>query len=198
MKDAVARRFSDESISVREAAVSLVGSFVSKVPLVAETFHYAILSRLNDKGVSVRKRAVRIFRDVLLSFPLYRGLTSACSKMLQLAANPKEDESVRDLIHGTFVELWFSESSIAVEKHNIVKMDTEEGKRSTTDVDNTLAKQTGICAPRNVRKIDSNGVTQVSPCSSDTPAIASKNRVSPRYFVTFLVMSCFVLSNGSI
>jgi len=112
VKNAVARCFSDESISVREAAITLVGSFVLQVPKVVETFHFSILARLSDKGVSVKKRAVRIFREVLLTFPNYRGLVSACAKMLQLAANVKEDESVRDLIHETFIELWFSEKAV--------------------------------------------------------------------------------------
>lgn len=132
VKDAVARRFSDESISVREAAVSLVGSFVLQAPLVAETFHFPILARLNDKGISVRKRAVRIFRDVLLSFPKYRGLVSACSKLLQLAANPKEDDSVRDLIHETFKELWFSEKSGVEQKCATEKKKTDLLENSMT------------------------------------------------------------------
>ena len=105
VRDAVSRRFSDESISVREAAVSLVGSFVLQAPMVAETFHMPILARLNEKGVSVCKRTVRILCDVLLSFPNYGGWASACSKMLQLAADPKEDDGVCDLIHETFKDL---------------------------------------------------------------------------------------------
>jgi cohesin loading factor subunit SCC2 len=51
---AVSRRLSDESISVREAAVSLVGSYVIKSPVAMKRYHSALLPCLTDVGVSVR------------------------------------------------------------------------------------------------------------------------------------------------
>ena len=144
VKNAVSCRFSDDSISVREAAIALVGSFVLQVPLVAETFHFAILTRLNDKGISVRKRAVRIFRDVLLSFPKYRGLTSACSKMLQLAANPKEDDGVRELIQETFKDLWFRSESFLENYHQgqqeFVRSTSKNNNRTKESISNVTTK----------------------------------------------------------
>ena len=97
IKKAVMRRFSDESISVREAAVALVGSYVVHTPAVANTYHRAFLDALNDSGLSVKKRTVKIMQDILTSNPAYKGRASACSAMLGLAANPKEDDAVRDL-----------------------------------------------------------------------------------------------------
>ena len=58
IKKAVTQRFSDEAISVREAAVSLVGSYVNNSPKVANAFHTALIAGLNDPGVSVRKRTM--------------------------------------------------------------------------------------------------------------------------------------------
>jgi len=53
IRDAVAKRFKDEAISVREAAVSLVGFYVLQAPELAKSFHTPLLFRLNDNGISV-------------------------------------------------------------------------------------------------------------------------------------------------
>ena len=54
----VSRCFHDDSISVREAAVSLVGDYVLRSPTLAASFHTPLLGRMLDKGISVRKRYV--------------------------------------------------------------------------------------------------------------------------------------------
>lgn len=54
----VSRCFNDPSISVREAAVCLVGEYVVSNPNLAPAFHTRLLERILDKGVSVRKRYV--------------------------------------------------------------------------------------------------------------------------------------------
>lgn len=106
IRNAVARRFSDESISVRDAVVSLVGSYVLNTPAVANAFHPALMHGLSDSGLSVRKRTVHVFRDILCTNPLYNGRAEACSGMLRLAADPKEDDTVRDLIYDLFSTIW--------------------------------------------------------------------------------------------
>ena len=52
----VSKCFHDEAISVREAAVSLVGDYVLHSPNIAAAFHAPLLERMVDKGISVRKR----------------------------------------------------------------------------------------------------------------------------------------------
>lgn len=106
IKNAVVERFSDESISVRDAALTLVGSYVVHTPAVANTYHRAFLRALNDAGVSVKKRTVKILQDILSTNPAYKGRAAACSAMLGLAADPKEDDGVRDLIHDLFLNVW--------------------------------------------------------------------------------------------
>lgn len=106
IRNAVTRRFSDESISVRDAVVSLVGSYVMNSPDVANAFHPALMHGLTDSGLSVRKRTVHVFRDILRTNPKYNGRAEACSGMLRLAADPKEDDSVRDLIYDLFSSIW--------------------------------------------------------------------------------------------
>jgi cohesin loading factor subunit SCC2 len=53
VREAATKRFSDEAISVREAAVSLVGFYVLQTPEAAKAFHIPLLLRLNDDGISV-------------------------------------------------------------------------------------------------------------------------------------------------
>ncbi len=53
IREAVSKRFQDEAISVREAAVSLVGFYALQVPDLALSFHTPLIQRLNDAGVSV-------------------------------------------------------------------------------------------------------------------------------------------------
>jgi cohesin loading factor subunit SCC2 len=106
IRNAVARRFSDESISVRDAVVSLVGSYVMNTPDIANAFHPALIHGLTDSGLSVRKRTVHVFRDILSTNPSYNGRAEACSGMLRLAADPKEDDTVRDLIYDLFSTIW--------------------------------------------------------------------------------------------
>jgi len=110
----LSKRLTDESISVREAAVSLVGAYVVKSPAVASCFQASLLDCLNDPGVSVRKRAVRIFQEILLSNPRYKGRAVVCDAMLRKAADPKEEDSVRDLIHELFVNLWLEKGDAVV------------------------------------------------------------------------------------
>jgi cohesin loading factor subunit SCC2 len=103
---AVSRRLLDESISVREAAVSLVGSYAVKFPTVTKAYHSSLLKCLTDVGVSVRKRAVKIFLEILTASPRYRGRAEVFDILLQRAADKKEEDSVRDLIHNILTKLW--------------------------------------------------------------------------------------------
>lgn len=116
VRNAVAKRFSDEAISVREAAVSLVGLYVVHSPAVANDFHQAFMIGLQDPGVSVRKRTIRILQDILCAHPSYKGRAEACTVMLRLAADPKEDDSVRDAIHDLFLKVWLENGDEKIEQ----------------------------------------------------------------------------------
>ena len=116
IRKAVMQRFSDESISVREAVVSLVGSYVVQAPDVANKYHLAFMEGLNDSGVSVRKRTVNVLQEILCTNRNYNGRAEACSVMLRLAADPKEDDTVRDLIHDLFSKIWLENGSTIVSK----------------------------------------------------------------------------------
>ena len=112
--NAVSLRLSDEAISVREAVISLVGSYVVSSPALANAFHAHLIPRLLDPGVSVRKRTVKILQDILCSNPHYKGRSDACNKCLQRAADPKEDDGVREALHSLFMTLWLEDGDIRV------------------------------------------------------------------------------------
>lgn len=112
--NAVSLRLSDESTSVREAVVSLVGSYVVSSPVLANAFHSHLIPRLLDQGVSVRKRTVKILQDILCTNPHYKGRSDACDKCLQRAADPKEDDGVREALHAMFMKLWLEDGDLII------------------------------------------------------------------------------------
>lgn len=112
---AVSERLADESISVREAVVSLVGSYVVGTPALANAFHVHLMPRLLDPGVSVRKRCVKILQEILCSNPTYLGRSEACDKLLQRAIDPKEDDGVREALHSLFMKLWLEDGNAVME-----------------------------------------------------------------------------------
>lgn len=108
---AVSRRLSDEAISVRETAVSLVGGYAVLSPLAIQSYHAALLPCLTDKGVSVRKKAVQIFQKILIKNPRYKGRSAVCNILLERSADPKEEDGVRDRIDDLFCLLWLRDCS---------------------------------------------------------------------------------------
>jgi cohesin loading factor subunit SCC2 len=122
---AVSLKFNDPSISVREAAISIVGSYVAQLPAAADSFHSSLLPCLNDPGVSVRKRTVRVLQDMLLSNLPYTERASACAELLTRAADPKEDDGVRDLIHELFLKLWLEDGESEVVESEVVDQSLE-------------------------------------------------------------------------
>jgi len=143
----VSLRLTDESISVRDAAVSLVGAYVVRSPAVATCFQASLLGCLKDVGVSVRKRAVRIFQEILLSNPRYRGRSVVCDALLQQAADPREEDSVRDLIHDLFVKLWLENGNVLVPAAPKGQQGSESPASSSEVSSNGVATGPGVVTP---------------------------------------------------
>jgi cohesin loading factor subunit SCC2 len=99
VKKSVAKCFVDDAVSVREAAVTLVGNYVLNSPRVASAYHESLLDRLTDKGVSVRKSVVKLFKEVLLSHPNYPHRVATCVKLVRCFADPKEEESNKTIVY---------------------------------------------------------------------------------------------------
>ncbi|PPD97068.1 hypothetical protein GOBAR_DD05928 [Gossypium barbadense] len=110
---AVEGRFCDSAISVREAALELVGRHIASHPDVSLKYFEKVAERIKDTGVSVRKRAIKIIRDMCNADPNFSGFTNAC---IEIISRVSDDESsiqgiTVDLVCKTFYEFWFEEPS---------------------------------------------------------------------------------------
>lgn len=109
VQTAVEGRFCDSAISVREAALELVGRYIASHPEVGLKYFEKVSERIKDTGVSVRKRAIKIIRDLCTSNTSFSEATNAFIEMISRITD--EESSVQDLVCKTFYELWFEEPS---------------------------------------------------------------------------------------
>ncbi|PUZ68216.1 hypothetical protein GQ55_2G007600 [Panicum hallii var. hallii] len=106
VQSAVEGRFCDSAISVREAALELVGRHIASHPDVGLKYIEKVAERIKDTGVSVRKRAIKIIRDLCASNPN----TDTTHAFVEIISRVNDEESsVQDLVCKTFYELWFEE-----------------------------------------------------------------------------------------
>lgn len=105
MRRAIHAQLSSPHISVREAAVNLVGMYTSHTNKF-DVYLDPLLQRLGDNGVSVRRRVVKILAGGMHLLD-GKDRAMACNHLLTCASNPKEEDSVQDLIHNLFIKLWF-------------------------------------------------------------------------------------------
>ncbi|KAF7803063.1 sister chromatid cohesion protein SCC2 isoform X1 [Senna tora] len=107
VQSAVEGRFCDTAISVREAALELVGRHIASHPDVGFKYFEKIAERIKDTGVSVRKRAIKIIRDMCTSNASFSGFTRACTEIISRVSD--DESSIQDLVCKTFYEFWFEE-----------------------------------------------------------------------------------------
>ncbi|XP_022998261.1 sister chromatid cohesion protein SCC2 isoform X2 [Cucurbita maxima] len=106
---AVEGRFCDSAISVREAALELVGRHIASHPDLGFKYFDKIAERTKDTGVSVRKRAIKIIRDMCTSNANFSEFTRACIEIISRVGD--DESSIQDLVCKTFYEFWFEEPS---------------------------------------------------------------------------------------
>jgi cohesin loading factor subunit SCC2 len=145
IKKAVSKRMSDESISVRETAVSLVGNYIVRSPVAIRSYQSVLLPCLSDPGVSVRKRAVKIFQSILTKNPYYQGRTEVFSVLIQRSIDPKEEDSVRDLIDEMLHNLWFVSGTVPISHH---RPSGEESNSQVVSVPGVVTPNTPIQSVR--------------------------------------------------
>ncbi|XP_058080840.1 sister chromatid cohesion protein SCC2 isoform X2 [Magnolia sinica] len=109
VQSAVEGRFCDSAISVREAALELVGRHIASHPDVGLKYFEKVAERIKDTGVSVRKRAIKIIRDMCTSNANFSESTNACIEIVSRVND--EETSIQDLVCKTFYEFWFEEPS---------------------------------------------------------------------------------------
>uniref|UniRef100_A0A3Q3B2G1 Nipped-B protein n=1 Tax=Kryptolebias marmoratus TaxID=37003 RepID=A0A3Q3B2G1_KRYMA len=105
MQRGVHCRLMDNSTSVREAAVELLGRFVLSRPELIEQYYDMLIERILDTGISVRKRVIKILRDICLEHPDFHKTTEMCVKMIRRV---NDEEGIKKLVNETFQKLWFS------------------------------------------------------------------------------------------
>ncbi|XP_029025412.1 nipped-B-like protein isoform X2 [Betta splendens] len=105
MQRGVHCRLMDNSTSVREAAVELLGRFVLSRPQLIEQYYDMLVERILDTGISVRKRVIKILRDICLEQPDFHKITEMCVKMIRRV---NDEEGIKKLVNETFQKLWFT------------------------------------------------------------------------------------------
>ncbi|KAK9118958.1 hypothetical protein Scep_017051 [Stephania cephalantha] len=110
VQSAVEGRFCDSAISVREAALELVGRHIASHPDVGLQYFEKVAERVKDTGVSVRKRAIKIIRDMCTSNANFSEFTKACLEIISRISD--EESSIQDLVCKTFYEFWFEEPTV--------------------------------------------------------------------------------------
>ncbi|KAF2071240.1 hypothetical protein CYY_007442 [Polysphondylium violaceum] len=106
---AIRNRFIDESISVREHTVELIGKYVLIKPELTWRYIDLICDRISDKGISVRKRVVKTLHDICLAQPNHPKIPEICKV---LVTRITDDDAIRDLALKTFQDLWFSDTKL--------------------------------------------------------------------------------------
>eukprot|EP00898_Chlorokybus_atmophyticus_P000235 jgi/Chlat1/1211/Chrsp115S01676 len=105
---AVEARFLDNSISVRDAAMELVGKHIVANPSFALQYYDRVAERIMDTGVSVRKRVTKILRDICLGQPDFPKAIDACTRVIQRISD--NEPQLQDLVAKTFHQMWFESS----------------------------------------------------------------------------------------
>ncbi|ESO95734.1 hypothetical protein LOTGIDRAFT_214826 [Lottia gigantea] len=105
MQRGVHGRFLDQSTSVREAAVELVGKFILIRPELIPKYYEMLSERILDTGISVRKRVIRIFKDICIDQSDFDKIPEMCVKMIQRV---NDEEGIKKLINEVFQTMWFS------------------------------------------------------------------------------------------
>lgn len=105
MQMGVQQKFLDTSISVREAAVDLVGKYVLSSPYLIDQYYDMLSKRILDTGVSVRKRVIKILRDICIEYPDFDKIPEICVKMIRRV---NDEEGIQKLVTEVFMRMWFT------------------------------------------------------------------------------------------
>lgn len=108
MKIGVSQKFLDASISVREAAVDLVGKYVLSSSELIDQYYEMLSKRILDTGVSVRKRVIKILRDICIEYPNFDKIPEICVKMIRRV---NDEEGIQKLVTEVFMRMWFTPCS---------------------------------------------------------------------------------------
>lgn len=109
LQKAIGSSLLDQSTSVRESTVELIGRFIlnSQSEALIDKYYDMLTNRIMDSGVSVRKRVIKILREVCITYPHYPRVPEICSIIIKRIND--EGEGIRKLVSETFTQMWFKE-----------------------------------------------------------------------------------------
>ncbi|CAG9759520.1 unnamed protein product [Ceutorhynchus assimilis] len=100
----------DQSTSVREAAVDLIGKFILRRPELIDKYYEILSPRILDTGVSVRKRVIKILKDICIECPDFPKIPEICVKMIRRI---NDEEGIKKLVMEVFQNMWFTPTNNA-------------------------------------------------------------------------------------
>ncbi|CAG8488506.1 3073_t:CDS:10 [Acaulospora morrowiae] len=106
VRQTIAQRLSDNSPAVRDAAIDLVGRYLSQKPEITEQYYKVISDRVLDTGLNVRKRVIKLLRDIFLKSTDQAMMIDIGCKILMRIND--DDDHVKELALKTIQELWFT------------------------------------------------------------------------------------------
>ncbi|GFU63535.1 nipped-B-like protein [Trichonephila clavipes] len=108
MQKGVHGRLLDQSTSVREAAVDLLGKFILIRPELISQYYEMLTDRILDTGVSVRKRVIKILKDICLEQPDFPKTSELCVKIIRRV---NDEDGIKKLVGEVFQSMWFTPTS---------------------------------------------------------------------------------------
>jgi hypothetical protein len=123
VQSAVERCLQDDSISVREASLALLGRHMGGDPELALQLLNTVIRAVDDAGASVRKCAIKILRDSAIAVPGFPRAADAACAVLARAAD--SEESVQTMVAKLFHGLWFSRR-LETESHGVLVRPAEQ------------------------------------------------------------------------
>jgi len=129
---AVERSLGDDSISVREASLNLLGRHMAGDPELTLSLLDTVIKAVDDPGASVRKCAIKILKESAIAVPGFPRATDACCALLLRASD--SEESVQNAVAKVFHALWFSPRVESVDGSTVLKRTLEERAAQLADV----------------------------------------------------------------
>ncbi|KAK9727558.1 Sister chromatid cohesion protein 2 [Basidiobolus ranarum] len=105
VRHTIGNRLQDLSPAVRDAAIDLVGRYLSQKPEITQQYYKVISERILDTGLNVRKRVIKLLREIYLKSEDHDMMVDISFKFLNRVND--EDSNVKELALKTLQEIWF-------------------------------------------------------------------------------------------
>ncbi|KAG0370608.1 Sister chromatid cohesion protein 2 [Mortierella sp. AD032] len=102
----IALRLQDQSPSVRDAAIELVGKYMLQDAAIRKAYYEIVSDRISDTGLNVRKRVLRLLKDMFHKADDPEMRNDISKKLLLRVYD--DETTVKDLATKSVSEVWFS------------------------------------------------------------------------------------------